>query len=60
MKSHLELESSTRPAVVRRKVTNRYRAMWAAAGEAAVRTVVDTARLSGADTFATILKAIRV
>jgi len=33
--------------------------MWAAAGEADVRTVVDTARLTGANTFATILKTIR-
>ncbi|ACL62412.1 IS66-like element ISMno3 family transposase [Methylobacterium nodulans] len=40
-----------RPAVVQRKVTNGYRAMWAAEGEADVRTVVDTARLSGAGTF---------
>ncbi|SEO79875.1 transposase, partial [Methylobacterium sp. ap11] len=48
-----------RPAVVQRKVTNGYRAMWAAAGEADVRTVVDTARLTGADTFATLLKTIR-
>jgi transposase len=32
--------------VIQRKVTNGYRAMWAAGGEAAVRTVVDTARLS--------------
>lgn len=45
-------------AVAQRKVTNGYRAMWAAAGEADVRTVVDTARLSGADTFATIFKTI--
>src|SRR4051794_37723286 len=39
-------ERALRPAVVQRKVTNGYRAMWAAEGEAAVRTVVDTARLS--------------
>lgn len=44
--------------MAQRKVTNGYRAMWAAAGEADVRTVVDTARLSGADTFATIFKTI--
>jgi transposase len=53
-----ECERALRPAVVQRKVTNGYRAMWAAAGEADVRTLVDTARLSGADTFATILKII--
>ncbi|GJD66299.1 hypothetical protein MPEAHAMD_6496 [Methylobacterium frigidaeris] len=51
-------ERALRPAVVQRKVTNGYRAMWAAAGEADVRTVVDTTRLSGADTFATLLKTI--
>jgi transposase len=51
-------ERALRPAVVQRKVTNGYRAMWAAEGEAAVRTVVDTARLSGADTFGTILKTV--
>jgi transposase len=49
-------ERLLRPAVVQRKVTNGYRAMWAASGEAAIRTVVDTARLSGAGTFGTILK----
>jgi transposase len=53
-----DCERALRPAVVPRKVTNGYRAMWAAEGEAGVRTVVDTARLSGADTFATILKTI--
>ncbi|BAU94099.1 transposase (plasmid) [Methylorubrum populi] len=52
-------ERALRPAVVQRKVTNGYRAMWAAAGEADVRTVVDTARLTGAETFATLLKTIR-
>ena len=40
-------ERLLRPAVVQRKVTNGYRAMWAAEGEAAIRTVVDTARLTG-------------
>ncbi|AWB25220.1 IS66 family transposase [Methylobacterium currus] len=52
-------ERALRPAVMQRKVTNGYRAMWAASGEADVRTVVDTARLSGADTFDIILKTIR-
>jgi transposase len=51
-------ERALRPAVVQRKVTNGYRAMWAAEGEADVRTVVDTARLSGADTFGTIIKTV--
>ena len=52
-------ERALRPAVVQRKVTNGYRAMWAAEGEAAVRTVVDTARLTGASPFGTILKTVR-
>jgi len=51
-------ERALRPAVVQRKVTNGYRAMWAAEGEAAIRTVVDTARLTGAGTFGTILKTV--
>jgi transposase len=51
-------ERLLRPAVVQRKVTNGYRAMWAASGEAAIRTVVDTARLTRAGTFGTILKTV--
>ena len=43
---------------MQRKVTNGYRAMWAAEGEAAIRTVVDTARLSGANPFGAILKTV--
>ncbi|MEH3118161.1 MAG: hypothetical protein PGN25_11375 [Methylorubrum populi] len=39
-------------------MTNGYRAMWAASGEADIRTVVDTARLSGVGPFATILKTV--
>ena len=53
-------ERALRPAVIQRKVTNGYRAMWAAQGEAAVRTVVDTARLTpGASVFGTILNTVR-
>ena len=53
-------ERALRPAVVQRKVTNGYRAMWAAQGEAAVRTVVDTARLTpGASVFGTILTTVK-
>lgn len=44
------------PCVVQRKMTNGYRAMWAAEGEADIRTVVDTERLSGGNPFGTILK----
>ena len=52
-------ERALRPAVIQRKVTNGYRAMWAAEGEAAVRTVVDTARLtSGTTVFGTVLKTV--
>ena len=40
-------ERLLRPSVVQRKMTNGYRAMWAAEGEADIRTVVDTARLTG-------------
>ena len=52
-------ERALRPAVIQRKNTNGYRAMWSATGEAAVRTVVATARLaSGANTFNTVLRTI--
>ncbi len=52
-------ERDLRPSVVQRKVTNGYRAMWSAEGEAAIRTVVDTVRLSsGASPFSTILKTV--
>jgi transposase len=61
-------ERALRPAVIQRKslppdydpgVTNGYRAMWAAAGEADVRTVVDTARLKpGTGVFGTILQTV--
>ena len=51
-------ERALRPAIVQRKVTNGYRAMWAAMGEADIRTVVDTARLTGNSPFGTILKTV--
>ena len=51
-------ERLLRPSVIQRKVTNGYRAMWAADGEAAIRTVVDTARLTGSNPFGTILKTV--
>lgn len=45
-----------RPA---RKVTNGYRAMWAAQGEADVRTVIDTARpIPGVNRFQTFLGVV--
>ncbi len=52
-------ERDLRPAVIQRKNTNGYRAMWSATGEAAVRTVVATARLTpGANAFGTVLGTI--
>jgi transposase len=52
-------ERHLRPAVIQRKVTNGYRALWAAEGEADIRTVVDTARLKpGTSVFGTILQTI--
>ena len=54
-------ERDLRPAVIQRKVTNGYRAMWAAQGEADVRTVVDTARLApNTSVFGTILTIVTV
>ncbi|WP_114947901.1 IS66 family transposase [Microvirga calopogonii] len=52
-------ERALRPAVIQRKVTNGYRSMWAAEGEADIRTVVDTARLRpGTNAFKTILQTV--
>src|SRR5689334_9507138 len=52
-------ERDLRPSVIQRKVTNGYRAMWAAEGEADIRTVVDTARLKpDASVFGTILRTV--
>ena len=51
-------ERALRPAVIQRKVTNGFRSMWAAEGDCAVRTVVDTGKLSGKSPFQTILTTI--
>jgi transposase len=52
-------ERALRPAVIQRKVTNGYRSVWAAEGEADIRTVVDTARLRpGTNAFNTILQTV--
>jgi len=40
-------ERALRPAVIHRKVTNGFRAIWGAQTDAALRTTVDTAKLSG-------------
>ncbi|MCP5082542.1 MAG: IS66 family transposase [Alphaproteobacteria bacterium] len=51
-------ERALRPAVIQRKNTNGFRSMWAATGDCAVRTVTDTARLTGHKPFQTILKTL--
>ncbi len=51
-------ERKLRPCVIQRKVTNGYRAMWAAKAEADVRTTIDTARLRGANPFDVILATL--
>jgi transposase len=51
-------ERKLRPSVIQRKVTNGYRAMWAAEAEADVRTTIDTARLRGASPFQIILETL--
>jgi transposase len=53
-------ERALRPSVIQRKVTNGYRAKWAADAEAALRSTVDTSRLAGNAPFQTILRAISV
>lgn len=53
-----DCERKLRPAVTQRKVTNGFRAMWAAEGDCAVRTVVDTGKLRGNQPFHTILSTI--
>lgn len=49
-------ERKLRPCVIQRKITNGYRAMWAA--EADVRTTIDTAKLKGANPFDVILATL--
>ncbi len=51
-------ERALRPAVINRKVTNGFRAKWAAEADAAVRTAVDTARLAGTNPYAAISQTI--
>jgi transposase len=51
-------ERKLRPCVIQRKVTNGYRAMWAAQAEADVRTTIDTARLRSANPFEVILATL--
>lgn len=51
-------ERALRPAVIHRKVTNGFRAAWAAQTDAALRTVVDTARLSGQNPYRIIRQTL--
>jgi transposase len=51
-------ERKLRPCVIQRKVTNGYRAMWAAQAEADVRTTIDTARLKGRNPFNVIVATL--
>ena len=51
-------ERKLRPSVIQRKVTNGYRAMWAAEAEADVRTTIDTARLHGTNPFNVIVSTL--
>ena len=50
--------ANSAPCVIQRKVTNSYRAVWAAKAEADVRTTVDTARLKGANPFDIVLATL--
>ncbi|SFM85500.1 transposase [Methylobacterium pseudosasicola] len=51
-------ERLLRQSVIQRKMTNGYRAMWAAEGEADIRTRVDTARLTSSSPFRIILTTV--
>jgi transposase len=52
-------ERDLRPSVIQHKVSKGYRAMWAAQGEADIRTVVNTARLTPeTSVFGTLLQTI--
>jgi transposase len=51
-------ERKLRPCVIQRKVTNGYRAMWAAHAEADVRTTIDTARLNRRNPFDVIVATL--
>jgi len=51
-------ERALRPAVIQRKVTNGFRSTWAAEGDCAVRTVTDTAKLSGKSPYQTIIETL--
>jgi transposase len=51
-------ERALRPAFVNRKVTNGFRAEWAAQAKVAARTTVDTARLQDINPYAAIQQTL--
>jgi len=51
-------ERALRPAVINRKVTNGFRAVWGAQTDAALRSVVDTKALAGIGTYSAIRAVI--
>jgi transposase len=53
-----DCERALRPAVIGRKVTNGFRSSWAARADAALRTVIDTERLSGVSPYHAIRSTI--
>ena len=53
-----DCERALRPAVISRKVTNGFRSSWAAKADAALRTVVDTERLTGVSAFHAIQNTV--
>lgn len=53
-----DCERALRPAVINRKVTNGFRSTWAAHADAAMRTVIDTERLTGLSPYHAIRNTI--
>ena len=53
-------ERDLRMSVITRKVTNGFRAMWAAQADATIRTVVDTHRLAGPTPYQTIRRILAI
>jgi transposase len=53
-----DCERALRPAVISRKVTNGFRSSWAAHADAALRTVIDTERLTGLSPYHAIRNTI--
>ena len=53
-----DIEVSDQFQVINRKVTNRFRAQWAAEADVAVRTVIDTASLVGTNLFTQIRQTL--